>query len=608
MTRRSLERLLPLLSQRLGLERSWSLLIIAAMVGMVMGLAALAFIGPIQWLEGALERLGREQGHLGLMLVLCAPVAGAAATSVVYLLFPLPSRGHGVTWVLYAVSRERSQLPPRLAVRQWLASTATIGSGGSAGPEGPMVSIGATIGSAVGRRLGASPTEMTTLLGCGAAAGIAAVFNAPLAGIFFVLEVLLRDFSLRTFMPIVFASVLGTATAQTVLDSRRPIFGIGPGFFEGAPPTFTVAQVPSFILLGAVVGVTAVAVVRIMRFAHGPFSRLPGARRFGPVWGAALLSLLGGAYILMAPHNEGAPPFYGAGYSTVRMLLEPSWYAGGGAGSPGLISVALVLVLWAALKTIATAFTFGSGGAGGLFAPSLVLGAMIGGSFGAMASGLGVIPGAHPPSFALVGMACMVAATTHAPLTGVLLVYELTQSPQLMLPLILAAAVAVLIGRRLDRDSVYTSELRALGVRLGPSGDLTVLRGLSVGDLTLSAAAEVRAEDDGERLLDITERSHVDELVLVDADGAYQGMITAGDLRAALVFREALPLLHAGEIARRDIPALLPDESLDVALDRFGRHDVQSLAVVDPATRRVLGMASRARLMHRYQGELERQS
>jgi len=578
---------------------------VAAMLGMVMGFAALAFIGPITWLEGVLEGTS-EHGGLLLLMVIAAPIAGAAMTSVTYLLLPLPFRGHGVTWVLYAVSRERSHLPPRLAARQWLASTCTIGSGGSAGPEGPMVSIGATIGSVLGRWLGASPSEVTTLLGCGAAAGIAAVFNAPLAGIFFVLEVLLRDFSLRTFMPIVFASVMGTATAQTLLGSRKPIFGIGPSFFEGAPPVFTIAQVPSFILLGAVVGVMAVVVIRVMRLAHRLFDRIPGPRAIGPIWGAVALAMLGGAYVLAAAPGPGVPPFFGAGYSTVKTLLEPSWYVGGGAHGLNLPGLAMLLVAWIALKTIATAFTFGSGGAGGLFAPSLVLGAMIGGVFGATANSTGIIPGAHPPSFALVGMACMVAATTHAPLTGVLLVYELTQSPVIMLPLILAATVAVVIGRRLDPESVYTSELRSLGVRLGPSSDVAVLRRLGVRDLALTAVTAVHAEDNGERLLDLAERSHVDEMVLIDEHGAYLGMITAGDLRAALVFREALPLLHAGEIARRDIPVLDPDESLELALDRFSRHDVQSLPVVDPSTKRVLGMASRARLMHRYQGELEK--
>ncbi len=611
MAGRALKDLLPGMTARLGLERDWALLVVAAMVGIMMGLAALAFLWPIQWLEGRFE----EVGGLGVAFILAAPIAGAILTSLVFALLPLPARGHGMTWVLYALNRERSQLPARLGARQWLGATCTIGSGGSAGPEGPIVTIGATFGSVLGRLLGASPSEMTTLLGCGAAAGVAAVFNAPLAGIFFVLEVLLRDFSLRTFTPIVIASVMGTATAQTVLGSRRPIFGIGPGFFEGAPPTFTVAQVPSFLLLAVVIGVVAVVLIRAMRWSVRLFERVPGPAGVRPIWGAAALALLGGLYLLaLMPFGGGAegthsaPPFYGTGYAEVRRMLDPSWYAAGeGSGSSAaFVQASLVLIAWTLLKIVASVSTLGSGGAGGLFAPSLMLGAAGGGAFGAMANGTGIIPGAHPPSFALVGMACMVAATTHAPLTGVLLVYELTLSPTLMLPLILAAVVAVAVARRLDRDSIYTFEPRMLGVRMAPSGDLAALRRLSVRDLSLDDAESVQPSDSGTRLLEVAERSHSEELVVVDEASRYLGMITAGDLRSALVFREALPLLQAGEIARRDIPALEPDETLDHALDRFSRFDVQSLAVVDPATRRVLGVASRARLMRRYQGELER--
>lgn len=584
------------------------MLVIAGFLGIVMGLAALAFLGPIRWIEGWLDQAG-ERGTMGVALLVAAPIAGAVLTSVVHLLFPLPARGHGMTWVLYALNRERSLLPARLVARQWLGATSTIGSGGSAGPEGPIVTIGATIGSLVGRRLGVSPTELATLVGCGAAAGVAAVFNAPLAGIFFVLEVLLRDFSLRTFTPIVIASVMGTATAQTVLDSRQPLFGVGPGFFEGAPPRFTIAQVPSFLLLGAASAVVAVILIRAMRASIRLFERAPGPASARPIWGAALLALIGGAYLLVGTGTTVAPPFYGAGYSVIEQLLQPNWYgqAVDGARQP-LIIVSLLLFTWTVLKIIASVSTLGSGGAGGLFAPSLLLGATAGGSFASMAAGTGIIPGAHPPSFALVGMACMVAATMHAPLTGVLLVYELTESPALMLPLILSTVVAVAIARRLDRDSIYTFEPRMLGVRLEPSGDLATLRRLTVRDLPLHAATTVGPDDSGARILDAAEQTRSDELVVVDDAGCYLGLITAGDLRSALLFREALPLLQAGEIARRDIPSLDPDESLDHALEQFGRFEVHTLPVVDPATGRVIGMAGRAPLLRRYQVELERHS
>ncbi|MBM4114078.1 MAG: chloride channel protein, partial [Phycisphaerae bacterium] len=379
MMGRAMEQLLPRLSSRLGIERDWGVLVIASLLGIVMGLAAPAFLGPIQWLEARIDEQG-EHGVPGIVLVLAAPIAGALLTSVVFALLPLPARGHGVTWVLYALNRERSLLPARLGVRQWLGSTLTIGSGGSAGPEGPIVTIGATIGSVLGRRLGVSPSELATLVGCGAAAGVASVFNAPLAGIFFVLEVLLRDFSLRTFTPIVIASVMGTTTAQTVLGSRPPLFGVGPDFFERAPPNFTVAQVPSFILLGAVTAIVAVLLIRAMRISIRLFARLPGPPGAKPIWGAVLLALLGGAYLVFANGTPVAPPFYGTGYSVIRQMLGPAWYTGSGDGSSELMGASLMLAAWVALKAIASVSTVGSGGAGGLFAPSLFLGAAVGGA------------------------------------------------------------------------------------------------------------------------------------------------------------------------------------------------------------------------------------
>ncbi|MBX3354822.1 MAG: chloride channel protein [Phycisphaeraceae bacterium] len=592
----------------LRLDRDGVMLVAAAMVGVVMGLAALAFIGPIQWLESRLEGGAHSLGSLGVIVVLTAPMIGAFLTAMVFIALPIVARGHGVTWVLYAVSRERSRLPLRLGVRQWLGSTFTIGSGGSAGPEGPIVTIGSTIGSVLARRLGASPPQITTLLGCGAAAGLAAVFNAPLAGIFFVLEVILRDFSLRTFTPIVIASVMGTATAQTVLDSRQPIFGIGPGFFEGAPPSFTVAQVPSFALLGGACALVAIAFARVLRRSEHLFARVPGPAFLRPLWGACALGLLGAGYVLLTRTTEGGPPFFGNGYALIRDLLTPAWYSRDDRVGGSLIMLAIILGAWTLLKMIATACTLGSGGAGGLFAPSLLIGATVGGAFGAFVDGTGIIPGAHPASFALVGMGCTVAASSHAPLTGVLLVYELTQSPRIILPLMLAAVVAVLVARWFDRDSIYTAELRRLGVQFGPSPDAALLRQLSVSDLRLEPASLVHPQDDGRRLLELAEQHHADEMVMIDDEGCYLGMITAGDLRAAIVFREALPLVHADEMARRDISPLAPDLSLDQALDRFSRHDVQSLPVVDPQTKQVLGMAGRARMMRRYQDELERQA
>ena len=592
---------------RLGLDREWWLVLVAGALGVVMGTAAIGFILPIRWLERLPEFLGAEFVGLGQVLLLLAPCVGALLTAFVFWIFPTNFRGHGVTRVMLAVNREQSNLPIRLGIRHWLASTCTIGSGGSAGPEGPIVTIGATVGSNISRWLKGDGASAATLLGCGSAAGLAAVFNAPLAAIFFTMEVILRDFSLRTFTPIVIASVVSAATAQMWLGSSEPLFGVGMDFFQDKSETFTIGQTLFYVVFGLLTALIAVAFIRLLPLSEKLFALLPVPKLFRPLMGAILLGGLGAAWMGLNKSGSGYPSFFGAGYAPTRELLnrtlyEPAlrganadmlWIAGG-------ICVALML------KMIATCLTLGSGGAGGLFAPSLLLGAMFGGAFGMFLHTVGFTSAPPPTHLALVGMAAMLASTTHAPLTGVLLVYELTRSYSIMLPLMLTAVIAALASRVLYRDSIYTAELASLGIRLGGMSDLTVLRRLHVSNLPLDTAITVSADDELSKIVGISAEHGVDDFVVLHDDGSYRGMVTSNDLRQALINRQVIALLTVDEVTRDDLPVVYPDETMDVALDRFSRHDVERLVVLSrdvPA--QVMGLISRASLMNRYQRELE---
>ncbi len=583
------------------------MVLVAGGLGVVMGTAAIGFILPIRWLEQLPEFLGEEFVGLSQVLLLLAPCVGALLTAFVFWIFPTNFRGHGVTRVMLAVNREQSNLPIRLGIRHWLASTCTIGSGGSAGPEGPIVTIGATVGSNISRWLKGDGASAATLLGCGSAAGLAAVFNAPLAAIFFTMEVILRDFSLRTFTPIVIASVVSAATAQMWLGSSEPLFGVGMDFFQDKSETFTIGQTLFYVVFGLLTALIAVAFIRLLPLSEKLFSRIPVPKLFRPLMGAILLGVLGAAWIGLHKSDSGYPPFFGAGYAPTRELLnrtlyEPAlrgantdmlWIAGG-------IGVALLL------KMIATCLTLGSGGAGGLFAPSLLLGAMSGGSFGMFLNAAGFTSAPPPTHLALVGMAAMLASTTHAPLTGVLLVYELTRSYSIMLPLMLTAVIAALASRVLYRDSIYTAELASLGIRLGGMSDLTVLRRLHVSNLPLDTAITVSADDELSKIIGISAEHGVDDFVVLHDDGSYRGMVTSNDLRQALINRQVIALLTVDEVTRDDLPVVYQDETMDVALDRFSRHDVERLVVLSrdvPA--QVMGLISRASLMNRYQRELE---
>jgi CIC family chloride channel protein len=268
-----------------------------------------------------------------------------------------------------------------------------------------------------------------------------------------------------------------------------------------------------------------------------------------------------------------------------------------------MASVAVSLLFAGFVKAVATCLTLGSGGSGGMFAPSLLLGALTGGAFGLGLHAAGFAGAPDPSQCALVGMAAMIAATAHAPLTGVLLVYELTHIPSVILPLMLTAVIATTMSRLLHRESIYTASLSVLGIRLGSLSDLTVLRRVRVADLDLDHPEPVQPHEPASRLVEMLQQRNIDEFVVQEADGRYRGMVTSRDLRETLLNREIIPLLTVEELTRDDLPRLQPSDTLDMAMDRFSRHDVECLPVLDGA--RLLGLLSRRAMLKRYQLELE---
>jgi CIC family chloride channel protein len=266
---------------------------------------------------------------------------------------------------------------------------------------------------------------------------------------------------------------------------------------------------------------------------------------------------------------------------------------------------ALTLVGWGLLKATATGMTLGSGGAGGLFAPSLVLGCLLGAAFGLMTIVVPVIPDMPLMHGALTGMGAFVAAGTHAPLTGAFLVYELTQSYAVMLPLLLASVIAVIVARLVYRQNIYTAELVALGVRLGGSSDQAIMSRVLVRDVALKPTVTVQDTDSAETIVKRGEESGSTDFPVVDAQGRYRGMICGDDLNTALVWREAMPLLQASELAHSDWKPLRPDHTLHEAMGRFTASGAPALAVVDPSSGTLLGVLTRAQVISAYSRAVE---
>ena len=585
---------------KLGFEQDWYLYLVATLIGLVMGHAAVAFILPLRAVEGFAES---TQGSSMLwMLILCAPIVGGILTAILIALLKADGVGPGVTSVMYAVQRKKGMLPWRLGIRKWLASTATIGSGGSAGAEGPIVTIGAVVGSWFARVLGVGSQHTGTLLGCGAAAGVASVFNAPIAGIFFVMELLLRDFSLKTFTPIVIAAVVSSVTTQGILGDAA-LFDVSDQYFHQGG-NFSFFQLPVYLLLGLCCGVIGAFFVKCLSFSERAFAatRLPVSMR--PLLGAIILGFIGLA-VFWIGSSKSVPLFYGNGYPAIKTILHPgTYYSESGAELVSASAILWSLLGLAFIKLIATSVTVGSGGAGGLFAPSLVIGSAAGGCVGYVVHLCGFFPDTSPIYFALVGMAATVAATTHAPLTAILIVYEVTQSYELILPLMFAAVVSTVVARFVCKESVYTYKLSQLGVRLGAMSDLTVLRRLTPSDVRIAKPALVSSQESAQRLVELMESDGASHFVVTDANQKYCGMVTSEDLRSALVYREAIPLLLISELQRSDLPTIQMDEPLDIVLDKFSKKDVQSLAVVNSQDV-ILGVMTRTELMNRYQKALD---
>ncbi len=586
-----------------GHGTEWWLIVVGAVIGALTGLGAIAFDKALEYVN---ERVMHAQ-HEASWLLIATPVVGMALTGVLIRFFASEAQGHGVPQVMNALIKRGGIIRWPIGVVKVIASILTVGSGGSAGTEGPVVQIGATVGSVVGQRLHMTREHMGTLVGCGAAAGISSIFNAPIAGVFFVLEILLRDFSVKAFAPIVVASVFSQATTQAVLGENHAIFAT-PGDLHGY--TFSILELPGFVLLGVVCGLVAVAFNKLLHMGEDLYDEWKIHPLLKPITGGLALGLMGYGFVLalnaMRPESGASVPmFYGNGYATIRELLDPNAYDTGSLLATSVVLLSMIVLL----KMLGTVFTLASGGSGGVFAPSLFLGAVAGAALGVALERVGLMPeGGSPAAYALVGMAAVVAGTTHATLTSILILFELTRNVYVLLPIMLAAVVATVVASVLERDSIYTFKLRRAGVLLGGAQDISLLRKLPVTSVPIEPLPEdaVFASDPLGKLVSLHANYHVPDFVVVEQDGTYIGMVTGKDMRTALIDREAIPLLLVAELLRTDLPVIEPDETLDVVVDRFAEHDVSSLCLVTGGKNpRPIGLITRRNVMSRYREALE---
>jgi CIC family chloride channel protein len=437
---RAFARLMLHLPRRL---RGLVLVVAATLIGAGAGLGAVLFrhlIDSFQHLSFATDWLGLGPGS-GLYVLLAPAVGGLLFGPLIHFL-AREAKGHGVPEVMEAVLLHRGLIRPRVALVKAFASALCIGTGGSVGREGPIAQIGSALGSTLGQWMGARQGMLQVLVACGAAGGIAATFNAPVAGAVFALELILRRLNAGYFSLVVIAGVVADAVAQALQGDFRT-FEVPAYHLESH------AELLWYALLGLVAGLFARAFVMFLYAFEGAWERLAMPDLAKPVLGGLLLGLLG----WVSFQADAVPRIFGVGYPSVEAALV------GELALPVLLALGL-------LKLVATSLTLGSGGSGGVFAPSLFMGAMLGGAFGMLVDAVAPAWTGPPGAYALVGMAAVFGGAAHAPVTAILILFEMTGDYAIILPLMLATVVSTLVTCALSPESIYSLKLVRRGVDL----------------------------------------------------------------------------------------------------------------------------------------------
>ena len=513
-----------------------------------------------------------ELGQLAYRPILTG--VGAVAAWWVMRRFAPGEKGLTIPDVQLAVVRRQGVIPSRAVMVRTAASAITIGSGGSAGAEGPIAVFGAAVGSRLGRSFRFSGNRTIILVGAGAAAGISAAFNAPLAGAFFALEEILGSFSIAAFAPVVVSSVVAAVVSRSVFGNH-PVFPVP--FEQGYGLTREVLLF--YPLLGLLAGLASVAFVR---FYFGVDSWAEQFRKRMPV----LLALAGGAAVGgLAFFSSGLLVGFGHLAIPLDRFDDLAWY---------------LLLALAGMKIIATSITLNTGGSGGLFTPSLYVGATAGAAFGAVLIILFPEQNLSVEPYALVGMGAVVAAALDAPMTGILMVWEMTDNSAIMLPLMLAVVVSHFVARRLEGDSLYSGWLRRQGEHIVHGTDRDVLASLRVAEAYHRKPIVIEERTLATQFLTHLGAGTQDVFPVVTEYGELSGVLTVADLaRIANEPRELHQILIAAEAAQAT-ESVAPEDSLLEATRRMGARGASALPVVDPESGRLVGLLRRSDVLSLY--------
>lgn len=547
------------------------LVILAGIIGSAVGFGVSVFYRLIDLVQDLVLRSALRIPVSDLLLIPLFVAAGLAACRWLGIYGARGSTGENIPDVMYRVSVKGGVIPLMPVLAKTVAAAVVIGTGGSVGAEGPVVVLGAGTASKLGRWMKASPNRLRTLAGCGAAAGLSAAFNAPIAGVIFGIEKITGTAGGMALAPYVVGSILA-ATVSRGIFGNRPVLQMPSEFGVHSP-----WEMILYAVLGLVCGIVAVLYSRSVWRAQDLFEKLRS-----PWMRITLGALIIGALDLMFRQD-----LWGHGHQSLNLGIV--------AARSGLFLLGLT-----AAKLIATAVTFGAGGTGGVFTPALFIGATLGGAFGVVAQHLFPASPVLPGAMALVGMAGLVAGATHAPLTAIFMVFEMTGDYALILPLMLTSVLAYMVSRRLHPESIYTEWLVRRGVVLSQGADAVVLARATVADcyhrdpITVPAWADVRT------ILELTRDSRQTEFPVVSVHGRLVGMLSRETLRELDIGTPPEAVL-ATDLARLFVKPVTPEDSLLTAMRRLGAVDVDYLPVVSVRDHgRLVGLVGRHDLTAAY--------
>ena len=551
-----------------------ALLILSVFTGLLCGLAAVLLKVSIHGIQTLLVTLVPNIKLRFLIL----PGVGMLLSFFIVRYLVKDNIGHGVTKVLQAVSRSESKIKRHNMWSSLLTSAVTIGFGGSVGAEAPIVYTGAAIGSNLGRYSGMSYRGITLLLGCGAAGAVAGIFNAPMAGVLFTLEILLFNISMSGLLPLLFSSVSATLVSYLCLGRHTP--------FTSQLVEFSMGNLPFYMLLGVFCGFVAVYFIRTTLSMEDVLGRIknPYLR-----WAISAVSL--GVLILVFP------PLYGEGYDVLTPLLngdtvlDPTW------------KMALFFFLVMLLKVFSMTFTNAGGGVGGTFGPTLFVGA-IGGLVVAMLINM-VAPGQVPvPNFVLVGMGGLMAGVMQAPLTAIFLIVEISGGYQLLVPLILTSAIAYGITRLFEKYSIYTKRIAASGELLTHDSDQAVLTLLKTESLLENDFVPVHQDDTLGSLVEVVSRSERSLFPVLDAKGHFLGSVSMAAIRSDMFRQELYESRHVYNYMQRAPEFIYAGESMESVMRKFEKTGAWNLPVVKE-DHTYLGFLSKSKIFSAYRDSLK---